>query len=84
MAVTGWFTSELTTVGLKTLRARQPMAERDQSHNGKPDDLNSDGAIDYRDRVLLPATTVVRDAHAAGLFVHAFTFCSEARRLVSD
>ena len=60
------------------------MAERDQEHNGKPDDLNGDGAIDERDRVLLPATTVVRDAHAAGLFVHAFTFRSEAKRLVSD
>ena len=60
------------------------MAERDQSHNGKPDDLNGDGAIDERDRVLLPAATVVRDAHATSLFAHTFTFCSEAKRLVSD
>ena len=80
----GLFTTDLTLAELKTLRARQLMAERDQSHNGKPDDLNGDGAIDERDRELLPATTVVRNAHAAGLFVHAFTFCSEAKRLVSD
>ena len=69
---------------MKTLRSRQLMAERDQSHNGKPDDLNGDGAIDERDRVLLPAATVVRDAHATSLFAHAFTFCSEAKRLASD
>ena len=34
--------------------------------------------------MLLPPTPVVRDAHAAGLFVHPFTFRSEAKRLVSD
>ena len=62
------------------LRAGQLDANRD----GKPDDLNGDGVIDERDRVLMSATTVVRDAHAAGLFVHAFTFRSEAQRLVSD
>lgn len=56
----------------------------DANGDGKPDDLNGDGVIDERDRVLLSATTVVRDAHAAGLFVHAFTFRSEAKRLVSD
>ena len=84
VAGTGWFTSDLTLAGLKPLRSRQLMAERDQSHNGKPDDLNGDGAIDERDRVLLPAATVVRDSHATSLFAHAFTFCSEAKRLVSD
>ena len=60
------------------------MAERDQSNNGKVHHLNGDGAIDERDRVQLPATTVVTDAHAAGLFVHAFTLRSEAKRPVSD
>ena len=80
----GLFTTDLTLAELKPLRARQLMAEHDQEHNGKPDDLNGDGAIDERDPVLLPATTVVRDAHAASLFVHGFTFCSEAKRLVSD
>ena len=60
VAETGWFTTDLTLAELKTLRARQPMAERDQSHNGKPDVLNGDRAIDERDRVLLPATAVVK------------------------
>ena len=31
-----------------------------------------------------PATSVVKDAHAAGLFVHAYTFRNEAKRLASD
>lgn len=52
--------------------------------DGKPKDLNGDGKIDDRDRVALPATSVIKDAHAAGLFVHAFTFRNEPRRLYSD
>lgn len=52
--------------------------------DGKPKDLNGDGKIDDRDRVALPATSVIKDAHAAGLFVHAFTFRNEAKRLYSD
>ncbi|MCY7318091.1 MAG: glycerophosphodiester phosphodiesterase, partial [Ramlibacter sp.] len=45
----------------------------DANNDGKPDDLNGDGLIDERDRVLLPPSDVVKNAHAAGLFVHAFT-----------
>ncbi len=56
----------------------------DANNDGKPDDLNGDGVIDERDRVLLPPSDVVKNAHAAGLFVHAFTFRNEARRLASD
>lgn len=52
--------------------------------DGKPKDLNGDGKIDDRDRIALPATSVIKDAHAAGLFVHAFTFRNEPRRLYSD
>jgi glycerophosphoryl diester phosphodiesterase len=52
--------------------------------DGKPKDLNGDGKIDDRDRIALPVTSVVKDAHAAGLFVHAFTFRNEAKRLMSD
>ncbi|MDO4637300.1 MAG: glycerophosphodiester phosphodiesterase [Lautropia sp.] len=52
--------------------------------DGKPVDLNRDGKLDERDRVALPPTQVVQDAHAAGLFVHPYTFRSEARRLLSD
>lgn len=52
--------------------------------DGKPRDLNGDGTIDERDRVLLPSTDVVKNAHAAGLFVHTWTFRSEPKRLASD
>ncbi|MDO5691063.1 MAG: glycerophosphodiester phosphodiesterase [Pseudomonadota bacterium] len=52
--------------------------------DGKPVDLNKDGQIDERDRTLMPPTKVLADAHQAGLFVHAYTFRSEAKRLVSD
>jgi glycerophosphoryl diester phosphodiesterase len=52
--------------------------------DGKPQDLNKDGVIDERDRVLIAPTNVVKDAHAAGLFVHSWTFRSEAKRLASD
>jgi glycerophosphoryl diester phosphodiesterase len=31
----GWFASDFTLAEIKTLRAVQPLAERDQSHNGK-------------------------------------------------
>ncbi len=31
----GWFASDFTLAEIKTLRAVQPMADRDQSHNGK-------------------------------------------------
>ena len=56
----------------------------DANNDGKADDLNGDGLIDERDRVLLPPSDVVKNAHAAGLFVHAFTFRNELRRLASD
>lgn len=52
--------------------------------DGKPKDLNGDGKISDADRVALPPTDVVKNAHAAGLFVHAYTFRSEAPGLVSD
>lgn len=56
----------------------------DANNDGKPDDLNGDGKIDERDRVLLPATEVVKNAHAIGLQVVPFTFRNEPRRLASD
>jgi glycerophosphoryl diester phosphodiesterase len=52
--------------------------------DGKPRDLNGDGKITDNDRVALPPTDVVKNAHAAGLFVHAYTFRSEAPGLLSD
>ncbi len=56
----------------------------DANKDGQPDDLNGDGKIDDRDRVLLPASDVVKNAHAVGLEVVPFTFRNEPRRLVSD
>ena len=56
-----------------------PTKTLDQNKDGKPDDLNNDGVINDTDRVTLPATTLIADAHAAGLQVHAYTFRNEAR-----
>ncbi|MEO8021943.1 glycerophosphodiester phosphodiesterase [Polaromonas sp.] len=89
------FADLLTPAGLKEIKTYAdgigpwkayllPARQVDANGDGKPDDLNGDGAIDERDRVLLPPKSVVKDAHAAGLFVHPFTFRSEAKRLVSD
>ena len=61
-----------------------PSRQRDENGDGKPDDLNRDGKIDERDRVLMAPTNVVKDAHELGLFVHTWTFRSESRRLASD
>ncbi len=33
--VTDWFASDFTFAEIKTLKAKQPMADRDQTHNGK-------------------------------------------------
>lgn len=52
--------------------------------DGKPKDLNGDGKITDADRVALPPTDVVKNAHAAGLFVHAYTFRNEQPLLLSD
>lgn len=52
--------------------------------DGKPKDLNGDGKITDADRVAIPPSDVVKNAHAAGLFVHAYTFRSEAPGLLSD
>lgn len=56
----------------------------DANHDGQPDDLNGDGMIDGRDRVVMPATDVIRNAHAAGLMVVPYTFRNEAPGLPAD
>jgi glycerophosphoryl diester phosphodiesterase len=61
-----------------------PAKQVDANGDGKPDDLNGDGAIDERDRVALAATSLIADAHAAGLQVYTWTFRSEPKRLASD
>jgi glycerophosphoryl diester phosphodiesterase len=52
--------------------------------NGACADTNGDGAIDERDRQLMPATDVVTNAHKLGLVVHPYTFRNEQRRLASN
>ena len=89
------FASLLTPAGLKEVKTYAdgigpwkpyliPSKQVDANKDGKPDDLNGDGKIDDRDRVMMAPTDVVKNAHAAGLFVHAYTFRSEAKRLASD
>lgn len=51
---------------------------------GAPKDLNGDGKVGWPDTVTQPPTSLVQDAHAAGLFVHPFTFRNPASRLPSD
>ena len=63
---------------------RYIIAAKQIDGDGKPDDLNGDGKIDERDRVLLPPSSLVKDAHDVGLFVHTWTFRNEPRRLASD
>lgn len=89
------FASLLTPAGLKEVKTYAdgigpwkpyliPSKQVDANKDGKPDDLNGDGKIDDRDRVMMPATDVVKNAHAEGLMVHPYTFRSEAKRLASD
>jgi glycerophosphoryl diester phosphodiesterase len=56
----------------------------DNNNDGRPDDLNNDGRINDADKVTLPPTTLVQDAHTAGLLVHPYTFRNEAGRLASN
>ena len=47
-------------------------------------DVNGDGKVNYNDASSQPPTTLIADAHKAGLFVHAYTFRNEQRRLAFD
>jgi glycerophosphoryl diester phosphodiesterase len=53
----------------------------DANHDGLADDVNGDGQVDDSDKDVLPPTSLVRDAHAAGLLVHTWTFRNERRYL---
>jgi glycerophosphoryl diester phosphodiesterase len=46
-------------------------------------DINGDGKVDDADAVTMAPTTLVADAHAAGLLVHPYAFRNEKRRLAS-
>ncbi len=47
-------------------------------------DTNGDGNVNAADATTLPPTTLIADAHAAGLFVHPYTFRDPASRLAAD
>ena len=47
-------------------------------------DKNGDGKTDLTDALSQAATTLVADAHKAGLLVHPYTFRNEKRRLTFD
>jgi glycerophosphoryl diester phosphodiesterase len=89
------FASLLTPEGLREIKTYAdiigpwkpyliPTRQVDANNDGQPDDLNGDGKIDERDRVVMPATNVIKDAHAAGLMVVPYTFRSEVTGLPSD
>ncbi len=88
------FVSMLTPAGLKEIKTYadgigpwKPYLISWKFNNGadgKPLDLNGDGRIDQRDRVMMPPSDVVKNAHAEGLIVHAFTFRNEPTRLASN
>jgi len=52
--------------------------------DGKVVDRNGDGKVNDADADALAPTTLIADAHRAGLFVHAFTFRNEGRRLAAS
>lgn len=61
-----------------------PAETVDENGDGQPDDLNGDGEISDADRRLQESTSLVDDAHAAGLLVHPYTFRNEDFFLAQD
>ncbi|AFY47640.1 3-phytase (myo-inositol-hexaphosphate 3-phosphohydrolase) [Nostoc sp. PCC 7524] len=56
----------------------------DANSDGVADDVNGDGLVNDADKTLTAPTTLVQEAHAAGLFVHAYTFRNERRYLAQS
>ncbi|MEA5519782.1 glycerophosphodiester phosphodiesterase family protein [Limnoraphis robusta Tam1] len=61
-----------------------PAVTVDNDANGEPDDLDGDGQITDADRVLGEATSLIDEAHDAGLLVHPYTLRNESVFLASD
>jgi glycerophosphoryl diester phosphodiesterase len=61
-----------------------PLATVDRDGNGQADDLNGDGQISDGDRVTGTPTTLIQDAHTAGLKVHLYTLRNESFFLPSS
>ncbi|MBW4593549.1 MAG: glycerophosphodiester phosphodiesterase [Brasilonema angustatum HA4187-MV1] len=53
-------------------------------NNGQPIDINGDGQISDADRFLRQPTSLVSDAHKAGLLLHPYTFRSDSYFLSPD
>lgn len=56
----------------------------DINGDGEADDVNGDTLINDADKSLTEPTSLVQDAHAAGLLVHPYTFRNEDSFLASD
>ena len=56
----------------------------DANGDGRADDVNGDGVVNDADKTTLPPTTLVQDAHAAGLLVHPYTLRNENQYLAAD
>lgn len=52
--------------------------------DGKLVDINGDGKINDADTITLEPTSLIADAHKAGLMLHPYTFRNEKRRLASS
>ena len=57
---------------------------RDLNRDGQADDVNGDGAVNDADKTATAPTSLLSEAHAAGLFVHAYTWRNEARYLLAS
>ncbi|MBD2448882.1 phytase [Nostoc sp. FACHB-152] len=56
----------------------------DNNNDGQADDVNADGLVNDADKTLTTPTSLVDDAHDAGLLVHPYTFRNEGRYLAAD
>ncbi|WP_414527011.1 phytase [Nodularia chucula] len=56
----------------------------DLNGDGLADDVNGDGVVNDADKTLTAPTTLVKDAHTAGLLVHPYTFRNEGPFLAAD
>lgn len=61
-----------------------PAEPVDFNGDGQPDDLNGDNIISDADYLLQDPTSLIEDAHEAGLVVHAYTFRNEDRYLAPE
>ena len=52
--------------------------------DGKIADVNGDGSVNEADTTTVAPSTLIDDAHKAGLMVHAYTFRNEKRRLAIE